>query len=74
LRQVLPPDPGLQHEQDPGQDLPVRDPLATWVALAALHDGQQRLDALPELIGEEGLGHVGVFDPDQPIPSFCYAL
>src|SRR3954469_1896636 len=52
LRQELPLDPGVQHEQDPTQHLPIRDPLPPripripWIPRNRL--GQQRLDALPQ--------------------------
>ncbi|CBG67282.1 putative putative racemase [Streptomyces scabiei 87.22] len=49
LRQVLPLDTGVQHEQDPAQHLPVRHPRP------ALHQlrtrlGQQRFDERPQFI------------------------
>ena len=47
----MPPrDPGVQHEQDPLQRLPVRQPLATRIAKAPLDLRQQRLDPLPQLV------------------------
>src|SRR5262249_21354381 len=49
----LPRDPGVQHEQDPGQDLPVVQPLPAGVAGAAREDGQQRLDPAPQLVSDD---------------------
>jgi hypothetical protein len=50
LRQELPLDTGVQHEQDPAQHLPIRQPAATRAAEPARFDRQQRLDALPQLV------------------------
>jgi hypothetical protein len=49
--QVLPADPGDQHEQDPVEDLAVVQGLAAGVAEAAWSDGQQWLDSVPQLVG-----------------------
>ena len=48
LRQMLPADPGVQHEQDPLQRQPVIERLATRIAEAPLPARQQRLDPLPQ--------------------------
>ncbi len=49
LRQELPLDPGVPHEQDPTQHLPIRDPLPTRIPQVPRRWlGQQRLDALPQ--------------------------
>jgi hypothetical protein len=50
LRQELPRNPGVEHEQDPGQDLPVIQTLAARVIGTARHDRQQRLDPRPQPI------------------------
>src|SRR6478672_6499817 len=47
---MLPPDPRVQHEQDPLQRKPIIKRLATRVAEAPLPLGQQRLDPLPQPI------------------------
>src|SRR6266540_1622549 len=47
-RQMSPGDPRVQHEQDPLQRLPIRQPLPARIAEAALHLRQQRLDPLPQ--------------------------
>jgi hypothetical protein len=49
-RQVRPRDPGVQHEQDPLQRLPIRQPLPTRITEAPLLHRQQRLDQLPQLV------------------------
>jgi hypothetical protein len=49
LREELPLDTGVQHEQDPAQHLPIRDPLPTRIRrIPRRRLGQQRLDALPQ--------------------------
>src|SRR5690606_16538330 len=48
LRQELPRDTGVKHEQDPAQHPAVVQPLATGVAVAPLHLRQQRLYTLPQ--------------------------
>jgi|HubBroStandDraft_6_1064221.scaffolds.fasta_scaffold100894_3 uncharacterized protein with PQ loop repeat len=47
LRQELPRDPRIQHEQDPGQHLAVIQPLTPWMISPPRDHGQQRLDPLP---------------------------
>ena len=47
LRQMLPADPGVQHEQDPLLHLPVVERLAARIAETPLPHRQQRLDPLP---------------------------
>src|SRR5262249_39608391 len=57
-RQVLPADAGVQDEHDAGQSLAVGQRLAAGVAEAAwLGRRQQRLDALPQGIGQQWRGH-----------------
>jgi hypothetical protein len=43
---MLPTDPGVQHEQDPLQHLPVVERLASRLAETPLPHRQQRLDPL----------------------------
>ncbi|MGC0334846.1 transposase [Streptomyces sp. SAI-170] len=50
LRQVLPGDPGVQHEQDALEHHPVRRPLASRMPRPTLDPGQQRLDHRPQLV------------------------
>src|SRR5437867_8244959 len=52
-RQMPPGDPGVQHEQDPLQRLPVRQSLATREAEASLHLRQQRLQQLPQRVRDD---------------------
>src|SRR5947209_14879390 len=49
-RQMPPRDPRVQHEQDPLQRLPVRQPFAARIAKAPLDPRQQRLDPQPQLV------------------------
>jgi hypothetical protein len=44
LRQLLPSDPGTQHEQDAGKRAAVIKPFPTGMAEASLPYRQQRLD------------------------------
>jgi len=53
LGEGLPGNAGLQDEEDAGQDLAVGHALATGVAVAALHLGDQRLHHLSELVGDQ---------------------
>lgn len=48
LRQELPPDPGLQHEQDPAHGPALVKPLASGIAVAPLHYREQRFNPLPQ--------------------------
>jgi hypothetical protein len=50
-------DARLEHEQDPRQRSPIGDPLTPRIAVATLHDRQQRLDSLPQRIIDKRLGH-----------------
>src|SRR5438477_6824043 len=47
---MLPPDPGVQHEQDPLQHQPVIERLTTRIAKAARPHRQHRLDPRPQTI------------------------
>jgi len=49
-RQMRPRDPCVEHKQDPLQCLPIRQPLPTRIAKAALLHWQQRLNQLPQLV------------------------
>src|SRR5262249_32202112 len=56
--EVFPRDAGLEDEEDAGEGLAIAHGLAAGVAEAARLGGrQQRLDDLPQLIGDERLGH-----------------
>src|SRR5436189_6388018 len=48
LRQMLPPNPGVQHKQDPLQREAVIERLATRIPKTPLLGRQQRLDPLPQ--------------------------
>src|SRR5262249_34000987 len=50
LRQMLPADPGVEHEQDSLQRQPIIERLATRIAKAAFLPWQERLDPLPQRI------------------------
>jgi hypothetical protein len=50
---MSPRDPGVQHEQDPLQRLPVRYRLAARIAEAPLPLRQQRLNPLPQPVGDD---------------------
>ncbi len=50
LRQMHPRCPGVQHEQNPAQRLPIRETLPTRIPRPPLLLRQQRLDQLPELV------------------------
>jgi hypothetical protein len=50
LRQVLPGDPGAQHEQDAGERATVIESPPTRMVEATLPDRQERLDQLPEFV------------------------
>jgi hypothetical protein len=51
--QVPPGDPRMQHEEDPLQRLPIRQPLAARVAKPPLCPWQQRLDQHPQLVRDD---------------------
>jgi hypothetical protein len=52
-KQVVPVEAGLEDEEDAGQRLAVGQGLAAGVAEAARLDrGQERLDALPQVVGQ----------------------
>jgi hypothetical protein len=48
LRQELPADPGVEHEQDPAHHLPVLQALTARTSVSALDNRQERLDPLPQ--------------------------
>jgi hypothetical protein len=56
-RQRLPGDAGLQHEQDAPQRVAVAHRRAAALARRRRARRQQRLDLLPELVGEQVLCH-----------------
>jgi hypothetical protein len=60
--QLVPGDPGLEHEHDAGQRGPVTDRPTTRIAIPpGLGRRQQRCDPLPQPIGHEFFDH-----PPQP--------
>ena len=64
LREMLPTDPGMQHEQDPLQRQPIIERLATRIAETPLPLGQERLDPLPQPIR-----HIPRLRPHRPPPD-----
>src|SRR5215831_4464469 len=50
LRQMLPPDPRVEHEQDPLQRQPIVERLATRIAKTTLLPRQQRLQPPPQRV------------------------
>jgi hypothetical protein len=50
LRQLLPGDPGSQHEQDAGKGATVIDSFPTGIAEVALPHRQERLDQFPQFV------------------------
>src|SRR6188472_52304 len=53
LRQKLPLDTGVQHEQDPAQHLPVGHPRPATPTRPTPRLRQQRLNTLPQLVGDD---------------------
>lgn len=53
LRQVRPRDPRVENEEDPLQRLPVGEAPAAWVTETPLPPREQRLDQLPQLVGDD---------------------
>ncbi|GAA0965541.1 hypothetical protein GCM10009550_65990 [Actinocorallia libanotica] len=81
--QELPADPGVQHEQDPAQDFAVVQPVTARMVSAPLDLRQQRLDPLPQPVGNDPRGLLAL--PHGPttqqgvtccreIEAFCYEL
>jgi hypothetical protein len=67
--QLVPGDPGLEHEHDPGQRGPVIDRPAARLAGAAGHGRrEQRSDPLPQPVRDELLDHPhqAAQDPSRP--------
>src|SRR6266516_4243767 len=62
LRQMLPADPRVQHEQDPLQRQPIVERLAARIPKAALPPRQQRLDPTPHSASDtsHGFARIGI--------------